>query len=83
MASGEATITCSTHESGECWVVCDHAVPGKTRARRIPNQPVAGEVLCGECRSLADASRGTDLNEHLHTACGTCVREQFPMEDAS
>jgi hypothetical protein len=83
MPSGEATVTCSTHKTGECWVVCDHAVEGKTVARRIPNHPVAGEVLCGDCRAKADASRGTDINDSLNVACGECVKEKFPMEDAS
>lgn len=75
-------VLCLTHgHASEKWVTCVHTDQIRVARKVAGQEPLTGEAVCEECRRALDEHRlGAEM---LRLACGACVRENWPIEDAS
>lgn len=75
------TIYCMEHHEAERWVVCIHDALINS-ARFVEGEPlIVGDALCPGCRVEVDSHRPVEA--HYRFACGVCVRDRWPLENAS
>lgn len=74
-------VECTNHPASAPWIVCIHEseIAG---ARLVEGQePIVGEAVCPSCRVELDSNCPSAKNYRF--ACGSCVRQRWPVENAS
>jgi hypothetical protein len=86
MNDNQQTILCDDHGTKVAWMICTHVSDGVEPAscKRTPNELVAGEILCPECKKRCDARekipetvRNPEPPEALRLACHDCVMKKW------
>ena len=69
------------HVDQEQWIVCIHTTAIAAARRTYDVEGLTGEAVCSRCRAELDQKIVVD--EHYRFACGQCVRDRWPLENAS
>lgn len=75
------TVMCQAHSDkpSPAWALCRHVADQGVAphvVRRLPDDYVAGEVVCADCYKSFVAS-------DIVAACEQCVLERFKLQDAN